>query len=194
MPARQAFRRQQPVGRIGPMNDSAARFLNPATPIGAALLGALFFALAFAAMLLIRGGTRRVGRHLSDTTALQFVSALGQALAFLVAFVLYAHLVPELRALGTALLAGVSVVSVVVGLAAQSTLGNLIAGFSLVLYREVRVGDMITLAGPNGTVTARLELISLGYTVLRDDQQHEVIVPNSVMMNNTIVRVARGAG
>ncbi|MFT3816068.1 MAG: mechanosensitive ion channel family protein [Rubrivivax sp.] len=176
------------------MNPPAASFIDPGSPVGAALLGALFFALASVVVLLIRGGARRVGRHLSDVTALQFVSALAQALAYLVAFVLYAHLVPELRALGTALLAGVSVVSVVVGLAAQSTLGNLIAGFSLVLYRQVRVGDMICLAVPTGTVTARLELISLGFTVLRDDQQHEVIVPNSVMMSSTIVRVGRAAG
>ncbi|MBY0364665.1 hypothetical protein CDN99_15305 [Roseateles aquatilis] len=123
----------------------------------------------------------------------QFVSALAQVLAYLVAFVLYAHLVPELRALGTALLAGVSVVSVVVGLAAQNTLGNLIAGFSLVLYRQVRVGDTVSLDSPKGMVTARVELISLGFTVLRDEQQQEVIVPNSVLMNSTILRVARSS-
>lgn len=176
------------------MTSSAASFIDPGSFVGAALLGALFFVLASAVVLLIRGGTRRVERHLSDVTALGFVSALAQALSYVVAFVLYAHLVPELRALGTALLAGVSVVSIVVGLAAQSTLGNLIAGFSLVLYRQVRVGDTICLASPNGTVTARVELISLGFTVLRDDAQHEVIVPNSVLMNSTILRVGRAGG
>jgi small-conductance mechanosensitive channel len=173
------------------LNASASHFLDPGSLLGASILGALFFALASVVVLLIRGGVRRVERHLSDVTALQFVSALAQALAYLVAFVLYAHLVPELRALGTALLAGVSVVSVVVGLAAQSTLGNLIAGFSLVLYRQVRVGDKICVASPTGTTTACVELISLGFTVLRDDQGQEVIVPNSVMMNSTILRVAR---
>jgi len=79
--------------------------------------------------MLIRAGARRVGQHLSDVTALQFVSAFAQLLTYLIGFVLYAHLIPELRALGTALLAGVSAVSVVVGLAAQNKLGNLIAGF-----------------------------------------------------------------
>ena len=47
--------------------------------------------------------------------------------------VLYAHLIPALRSMGTALLTGVSVVSVIIGLAAQNTLGNLIAGISLLL-------------------------------------------------------------
>ena len=112
--------------------DPTKDFLNPATLEGALVLGALFFALSSVAVVLIRGAVRRVERHLSDITALQFISALAQLLAYLIGFVLYAHMVPELRALGTALLAGVSVVSVVVGLAAQSTLGNLVAYVAVV--------------------------------------------------------------
>ena len=179
---------------MGQLDKASAGWLDPGSLLGAALLGVLFFALASVAALLIRGGAKRIGRHLSDVTALQFLSALGQMLAYLVGFVLFAHLVPQLRALGTALLAGVSVVSVVVGMAAQSTLGNLIAGFSLVLYRELRVGDSICIDSPKGVVTARVELISLGFTILRDAQQQEVIVPNSTMMNSTVVRVSRAEG
>ena len=167
---------------------------DPRNWLGATLLAVLFLALASLVVVLIRSASRRVGKHLSDVTALQFVSALAQTGTYLIAFVLYAHLIPELRALGTALLAGVSVVSVVVGMAAQSTLGNLIAGFSLVLYRELRVGDSICIDSPKGVVTARVELISLGFTILRDAQQQEVIVPNSTMMNSTVVRVSRAEG
>jgi len=165
--------------------------LNPRSLFGATILALLFIGMATAFVLVIRRAERRIAVHLTDTTALRFTSALAQVLASLLAFVLYAHLVPELRALGTALLTGVSVVSVIVGVAAQSTLGNLIAGFSLVLYRPVRIGDQIQLTTPVGLLTARVELVSLGYTVLRDDAQHEVIVPNSVMMGTTLVRVSR---
>jgi len=69
-----------------------------------------------------------------------------------------------LRALGTALLVGVSVVSVVVGVAAQNTLGNVIVGFSLVLSGIVRIGDTIRLASSVGVISARVQTISLGYT------------------------------
>jgi len=171
--------------------DAVGGSLDPSSLVGAALLGALTFALASVVVMLIRAGARRVGQHLSDVTALQFVSAFAQLLTYLIGFVLYAHLIPELRALGTALLAGVSAVSVVVGLAAQNTLGNLIAGFSLVLYRQIRVGDTIRLASPLGVISATVEVISLGFTVLRDDSKHEVIVPNNVMMSSTIIHVGR---
>ena len=51
---------------------------------------------------------------------------------------------------GTALLAGVSVASIVVGLAAQNTLSNLVAGFSLLLYRPFHIGDRVQLGTPRG--------------------------------------------
>lgn len=115
--------------------------LDPHTVIGAISLAIVFFLIAATLAAVLRRAARRVAVHLSDVTGLGFASALGQVLIYIVGFVLYAHLVPALRALGTAPLAGVSVVSVVLGFAAQSTLGNLIAGLSLVLYRPIRVGD-----------------------------------------------------
>ena len=85
-----------------------------------------------------------------DRTGIQFVTQLSQALIYLGATVLYAHLVPVLPQLGTALLTGVSVASVVIGLAAQNTLGNVIAGFSLLLYRPFRIGDRCNWPGHRG--------------------------------------------
>jgi small-conductance mechanosensitive channel len=172
--------------------DALQHLLDPDSLTGAALLGALVFALASVVTMLIRRGTRRIERHLTDVTALGFASAFAQLLTYLFGFVLFAHLIPALRALGTALLAGVSVISVVVGVAAQSTLGNLVAGFSLVLSNTIRVGDSIHLGSPVGPISARVQLISLGYTVLIDDAGHEVIVPNSVIMGSAITRVGRG--
>jgi small-conductance mechanosensitive channel len=165
-------------------------FLNPRTPIGAVTLGLLFLLVAMTLAALVRRGARRVEIHLSDVTGLSFASAFGQVFVYIVALILYAHLIPDLRAVGTALLAGASVVSVVFGLAAQSTLSNLIAGFSLVLYRPIRVGDSIQLNTPKGLITANVRLISLGYTILFDTEQDQIFVPNSVMMSTIVVRKA----
>lgn len=163
--------------------------LDPKSLIGALFYGVVFIGLATVLAVVIRRSARRVEPRLSDTTGLRFASAFAQVLTYLVGFILYAHLVPALRALGTALLAGVSVVSVVLGLAAQSTLGNLVAGLSLVLYRPFRVGDNVQLNSPKGLVTATVEVVSLGYTVLREVEEHEVIVPNSVMASSVVIRL-----
>jgi small-conductance mechanosensitive channel len=169
--------------------EKTKNLLEPGSTIGAIFFGLLFLMLASLAALAIRRGAHRIERGLSDITVLQFASVFSQWLAYLIAFMLYAHLVPQLRALGTALLAGAGVASVVVGLAAQDTLGNLIAGCSLVLSRTIQIGDSIRLYCPVGTISAKVQAISLAFTLLVDDESHEVVVPNSVMMNSAIVRV-----
>ena len=165
--------------------------LMPTTLTGAIFWGVVFLLSATVLAAMIRRGTRRVSRHLSDTTGLRFISAFFQLMAYLAAFVLYARLVPQLRTLGTTLLAGVSIVSVIVGIAAQSTIGNIVAGFSLVLYRPIRVGDSLQINSPKGLITATVQVVSLGYTVLIDTEGHEVIVPNSVMVSSVVIRIGK---
>lgn len=170
-----------------------AHLLDPATLPGVLILAAIAFAIATVIVLLIRRFTRRLEKRLSDVTVLRFVSLLAQLLVYLAALVLYAHLIPQLRSIGTALLAGASVLSVVAGLAAQDTLGNLIAGFSLVMSGAIREGDTIKLYTPVGLITARVHLISLGFTILVDTDGNETVVPNSVIMTSAIQRVATQA-
>ena len=159
--------------------------------IGALLYGVIFLCIALILATIVRRIARRAEKRLTDVTALRFAAALIQVLIYIVGFIIYAHLIPELRSLGTALLAGVSVISLVLGLAAQNTLGNLISGLSIVLYRAVSVGDKVQINTPKGSVTATIESLSLGYTLLRDSEGAEIIVPNSVMASNVVVRLGR---
>ena len=171
------------------LNALPTDLLDPTHVIGAAGWGAVFLIISLLLAAAVRRFARQMELRLSDVTGLRFACAFAQVLVYLVSFLLYAHLVPELRALGTALLAGVSVVSVVLGLAAQNTLGNLLAGVSLMLYRPIRVGDNVQLTSPRGLITATVEQVSLGYTVLRDADRSAVIVPNSVMASSVVIRI-----
>jgi small-conductance mechanosensitive channel len=166
-------------------------FLVPTTVIGALFYGVVCLCMAVIAARLIRVVAHRSERHLTDVTALRFVVQLLQVFAFVMAFILYTHLIPPLQAFATALLAGVSVVSIVLGLAAQNTLGNLIAGFSLVLYHPFHVGDVVQLNTPKGLTTGTVEALALGHTRLRDAEGAEIIVPNSVMVSSVIVLTGR---
>jgi small-conductance mechanosensitive channel len=168
---------------------SLVDFFNPATLPGAIVYLLVFLGLAFLASRLVHLAVRRGMKRAADPTGFGFIDQLLQVAIFILAVILYAQLVPPLRALGTAALAGVSIVSIVVGLAAQNTLSNLIAGFSILLYHPYRVGDRIQLNTPKGMVLARIEEILLGYTLLRDDEGNEIIVPNSVMASAIVIRV-----
>ena len=115
---------------------------------------------------------------------------MGDALIWALALILYAHLIPELRSLGTVLLTGASVASILVGLAAQSTLGNVIAGLSLLLYRPFQIGDTVQLTVPAGIQTGRIEDLTLGYTMIKTVEKREIVVPNSVMASQAIIKSA----
>jgi small-conductance mechanosensitive channel len=168
---------------------------DPSTAVGAAFYLLLFLSVAIVIARLIRTTIVRLERSAEgvhvDRTATLFLMQLAQAAVYVTAGILYAHLVPMLRALGTAMLAGASVASIVLGLAAQSTLGNLIAGVALLLYRPFLVGDRLQMTLPEGTVTASVEALTLGYTFLQTEDLRRVVVPNSLMAGQITVHAPR---
>jgi small conductance mechanosensitive channel len=167
--------------------------LDPAALGGALVYAAVFLAAATIVARVIRTSVTGLLAHRDhlaiDRTGIQFLTQLSQVLVYLCALVLYAHLVPVLRQLGTALLTGVSVASVVIGLAAQNTLGNVIAGFAILLYRPVRIGDRVQVTAPSGPATGTIESLSLGYTMIRAADGRKVIVPNSTMSSQVTVNL-----
>ena len=169
--------------------DSIKDFFNPATVPGAALYAVFFFGLALLGARLARLILKRRVTRVHDPMAFNFIIQFVQVLVFIMAIIIYAQLVPALRSVGTALLASVSVVSIILGLAAQSTLGNLIAGVALLLYRPFQIGDQIQLNTPKGLLTGTVDALTLGYTILRDSADEQIIVPNSVMMSVVIIRL-----
>jgi len=170
-------------------------FFNPATFGGAVIFAIVFLGLAW---ILSRGLRFTVERVLSrklhvhiDRTRVRFSAQLAQMGVYIVAFILYARLVPALSNLGNAWLASVGVITIIAGLAAQNTLGNLIAGISLLLYRPFEVGDRLQISAPTGLETGIVESLTLGYTLLRTDDNRHVVVPNNIMANQTSINLTR---
>jgi small conductance mechanosensitive channel len=167
---------------------------NPETGIGAALYGFITVLLAWlisrAVKLAIHGYLDRAERAGADATGIRFLSKLASLGIYLAAFACYAHVIPKLQILGKSLLAGVGVVSVVVGLAAQTTLGNLIAGISLILYRPFKLGDRVQVSAPTGLETGLVVNIDLGYTILRTPDQRLLVIPNSNMASQATINLS----
>jgi small conductance mechanosensitive channel len=83
---------------------------------------------------------------------------------------------------------GASITAVVIGLAAQQTLGNLIAGLVLIAVRPFKVGDRVrlqagALAGQVEGVVASLGLL---YTTFAQSQD-SIMVPNNVVLSSAVV-------
>ena len=172
--------------------DDVLRHLHPDTFVGAVVYLLFFVLLASLLSRLLRVTVRSAllrKAHL-DRTTMTFLQQVGVVAIWVVMLILYAHLIPVLRSLGTALLAGASIASVVIGLAAQSTLGNLVAGIAITLYRPFRLGDRLQVTAPTGTEIGNVEMLSLGYTTLRTDDGRFVVLPNSVAASQVVINLS----
>jgi small-conductance mechanosensitive channel len=83
---------------------------------------------------------------------------------------------------------GGAITAVIIGLAAQQTLGNLIAGTVLLSARPFRVGDRIMLqAGPlGGQIEGTVSSLGLLYTTLANGEDR-IMIPNNVVLAAAVV-------
>jgi small conductance mechanosensitive channel len=168
-------------------------FLSPDT-----LHGALFYAVACIAIAWLAGRAVHFAVHraleshapLADPTAVQFLGQLSRLAIYVFALLSYIYMIPLLRQFGGVWLTSVGVVSVIVGIAAQSTLGNLISGVSLLLYRPFKLGDRLQVMSPSGLESGVVESLSLGYTTLKTDDDRRILIPNSVMAGQTSINIS----
>jgi small-conductance mechanosensitive channel len=82
---------------------------------------------------------------------------------------------PEVRVVGASVFASAGLLSVVAGLAAQSTLGNVFAGMQLAFTDAIRIDDLVVVQGDAG----RVEAITLTYVVVRLWDDRRVILPST---------------
>jgi hypothetical protein len=82
---------------------------------------------------------------------------------------------PSARAAGASLLASAGVVSIIAGVAAQSTLGNVIAGIQLAFSGAIRVDDVVVADGQWG----RIEEITLTYVVVHVWDDRRLVLPST---------------
>jgi len=79
----------------------------------------------------------------------------------------------KVRQLGTTILASAGIIGIVVGLAAQKTIGTFIAGLQIALTQPIRIDDVVIVEGEWG----RIEEITLTYVVVKIWDLRRLVVP-----------------
>jgi small conductance mechanosensitive channel len=83
----------------------------------------------------------------------------------------------------TSFVAVLGTAGLAVGLALKDSLGNFASGVMLILLRQFRVGDWVTIAGQSGSV----EEITIFNTVINTGDNQRIIIPNGKISNDTII-------
>ncbi|MET8826732.1 mechanosensitive ion channel domain-containing protein [Streptomyces sp. NPDC004610] len=95
---------------------------------------------------------------------------------------------PAMRAAGASLLASAGILGIVAGVAAQSTLSNLFAGFQIAFGDMVRMGDTVVVDGEWGVV----EEITLTFLTVRTWDERRITMPVSYFTSKPFENWSRG--
>jgi small-conductance mechanosensitive channel len=153
--------------------------------IGFALL---VLAIAFVVGRLIRFVIGRFFRRNAvklkvDPTRYNFFKNAVDFITFLIAMIIIFRSIPPLHAFGTTLLTGAGILAAIVGFASQQAFSNIISGIFLVIFKPFSVGDRVRI----GTLSGDVEDITLRHVVIKDFENRRIVIPNSVISNETIV-------
>ncbi len=106
-------------------------------------------------------------------TQLQFIRRLAISLILILTCCVILLSFNNLRKIGTGLITGVGVGGIIIGFAAQKSLGNLLAGFQIAFTQPIRIDDVLVVEGEWG----RVEEITLTYVVVNIWDQRRLILP-----------------
>jgi len=124
----------------------------------------------------------------SLTTSYMFIRRLVLAIIILIGVVSATFAAfPELGASIASIFVAAGFASIVVGLAAQSTLSNIFAGMTISIFQPIRIGEAVMFKNEFCFV----EDIKLMHTVLRTWDNRRLMVPNSSLQNEVIVNYTR---
>ncbi|WP_157368623.1 mechanosensitive ion channel family protein [Zavarzinella formosa] len=121
------------------------------------------------------GRTKDPGKIRSITTRISVPSRILQFLLGVAGVALTLLQFRAVQEVGVSLLASAGVAGVILGLAAQRTVGNVLAGLQLAFAEPVRIGDTVVVEGEFGIV----EEINLTHVVVKVWDLHRLILPVS---------------
>jgi len=119
-----------------------------------------------------------------DPTRYNFFKNAVDFIIFLIATIIIFRSIPLFRDMGTTLLTGAGVLAAIVGFASQSAFSNIISGLFLVIFKPFRVGDRVKIGQ---LYAGDIEDITLRHTIIKDFENKRVVIPNSVISNETVI-------
>lgn len=120
----------------------------------------------------------------NNPTNYKFLKHAITALIYVVGLCCAIYSIPSLRALASSLLAGAGILAIAIGFASQQAFSNIISGVFIIIFKPFRVNDRIQI---KENISGMVEDITLRHTVIRNFENRRVIIPNSVISEETLV-------
>ncbi|HET7444663.1 MAG TPA: mechanosensitive ion channel family protein [Solirubrobacterales bacterium] len=119
----------------------------------------------------------------STKTRLRLLRRLVLAMILVVVGMIALSQFTDLERLAAGVLASSAVIALIVGFAAQHTIGNLVAGVQLGVSQPFKIGDQITF---DEKTHGRVTDITLSYTYVDPGDGSSVVIPNQILLEGIV--------
>lgn len=119
-----------------------------------------------------------------NSSYLMFIKYVLMTLIYVAAIFQVISTIPALNSLLTTILAGSGVAAIIISVAAQEPISNLVSGLIILFSRSTKVGDTVKYVDKD--ISGVIEEITLNHTTIRTFENKRVIIPNSIL-NSTII-------
>ncbi len=113
-------------------------------------------------------------------TQLQFIRRIMSVVIFVLVLSAVLLTFDSVRELGATLLTSAGVAGIILGIAAQKSLGNLLAGMQIAITQPIKIDDAVIIEGEFG----RIEEITLTYVVVNLWDKRRMIMPINYFIEN----------
>lgn len=114
----------------------------------------------------------------------KFINQMVKGLIYVIAVYMIMEQIPAFTGIANVLVSNTSLLVVVLGFAAQESLGDVINGLFISLFKPFEIGDRVRLVSAN--ITGNIEDITLRHVIIRTIDNKSLVIPNSVMNKEII--------
>ena len=119
-----------------------------------------------------------------DPTSFKFIRYIVVGTIYSVGVLLALLILPGFRGVAQTALGGAGVIAIIVGIASQEALGNIVSGLFIVSFKPFKIGDTIKI---EGQMAGKVKDISLRHIVIQNYENRMIVVPNTVINKQKII-------
>lgn len=128
-------------------------------------------------------------RRGEDQTTLKFLKYVSSSLVYLFGLGLATYAFPALKGVTTTAIGGAGIAALIIGVASQEALANLVGGFFIIISKPFQVQDIIKISGE---LMGEVVDITLRHTLIRDAQNKVIVVPNAIINKEKVINYSLG--
>lgn len=135
---------------------------------------------------------RTINRKIAERgnpTSYKFLNYVTTLVIYTFGILLAVLAFPALKGVAKTALGGAGILAVIIGVASQEALANLVGGFFIIIFRPFQVNDIIKV---NDNMMGEVMDITLRHTIIKNYQNKMIVIPNAIINKEKVMNYNLG--